>query len=131
MFGKNEPNLVARIDKAKAHAQRIVNGQVETEEDFIYAIRLYLSNIYKIPIFSKYFEDLELDKLIFEAELHRAERLTDAERSTELINKNKDELSSMFDRWEEQDLQEIANSSDKQFENEVKAFMESGKFKGE
>ena len=116
-----EPHVEERIQKAKERAQKIVNGLVETEEDIIFCMRFFLSKIYQIPIFHKYFEELTFDQLIFECELHRTSRQTTPEKTTELINDNKEELSGMFDDWVDQDLGD--------FTEDAKNFMETGEFK--
>jgi len=123
-----EPHLKERVESARAKAQKIVNNLIESEEDLVYALRLFLSKIYGLPIFSDYFEKLELDRLIFEAELHRAERQTVSEKTNELINENKDELAGMFDDWEDQDL---GNLSDTGFSQDELDFMKTGDFKND
>jgi hypothetical protein len=116
-----EPYINERLDKARKKANNIVNGICETQEDFEMVMRLFLSKRYNIPIFSEYFENLEFDKLVFEVELHKASLIPQEKKTSEIINENKEELSTLFEDWVDEDLS--------QFKDDDANFMKTGEFK--
>lgn len=68
----HETYLQQRIELMKKKAQRIKDGIVETDDDFINVLRFRLSQAYNIPFFDTYFSQRTLDDLVFELELLRA-----------------------------------------------------------
>jgi hypothetical protein len=126
-----EPLLDKRLEKARKKANDIVNGVCETQEDFEMVMRFFLSQIYNIPVFSEYFENLTFDQLAFEVELHRAKAIPKEQKTSEIINDNKEEINSLFDDWVDEDLEQFRSTSKEEFKpnQDDLDFMQSGKFK--
>jgi hypothetical protein len=64
-----ETFIQQRIELMQKKAQRIKDGLVENDDDFINVLRFRLSQAYNIPFFDSYFSQRTLDDLIFELEL--------------------------------------------------------------
>jgi hypothetical protein len=121
-----------RFKKAQEKANRVFNNQLTDEDDESDILRFYLAMQLGIGVFDKYLTDRTFDELVYEIELHRLKSQPREQRTTELINENKEELSGAFDDWVDQDMQEMVGESyqsDEDFMNDAKAFMETGDFK--
>lgn len=130
IFSYKEPHIPERIEAVKDKIHRIIyaQGEYESQEDFELALRILLSREYKIPIFSDYFNNLTLDQLIFEVEVIKNLTMTQEQKTSEIINENKEEIASLFDDFEESDNEIQQNQ---EIGNMYKEFMNSGKFAGE
>jgi len=127
-----EPMINERFKKAQEKANRVFNNQLTDEDDESDILRFYLAMQLGIGVFDKYLTDRTFDELVYEIELHRLKSQPREQRTTELINENKEELSGAFDDWVDQDMQEMVGESyqsDEDFMNDAKAFMETGDFK--
>ena len=122
-----EPNLEQRIEEAKTKAEKVASGMVETEEDLIWLFKSIISEYYKLPIYSEYFEERTTDQLAFEAHLIRAREVPTQEKASSLIQGNMEEAVAAIEQaWNEVDMNINPNELD-----DMKEFMSSGKFKGE
>lgn len=122
-----EPHLKERVELAKQRAQRILAGNLETLDDAEFSMRLFLARRLGLPIFDRYFEDRTIDELVFEIELYRTSEQTGVERGKEIINQNREQLSTLFDDMVEVDSKQLAEQ-DKAFADKAAAFMKTGDF---
>ncbi len=144
-----EVSIEDRIAKAQKLAKEIFNGEYDSMAKTELFLRVLISKHYNIPIFSDYFTNLTLDQLIFEVEMVKEMSSTPEERMKEKAEANKEELDNLFADWDAEDIpqpdissQNISNNpkdwedvTDKplgrSLDEEIKRFMDSGKFKNE
>lgn len=122
------PDLQARIDDAKALANRVSSGTGANEDELIKSMIWFISKYYRIPVFSPYFEDRTLDHLIYESELIALESKPQEVKTSDILNRDKVETEALFDDWAEDDFQEVA-PQDEQWQKDAAKFMETGAFK--
>jgi hypothetical protein len=116
-------DLTPRIEAAKELASRIVNGQIQSFEEAALSLRFVIAQKLQIGIFDKYFKDLTFDQLVFEAELYRAVLKPTNERTSELINENREELAdALFGQWAAEDAAKLESDP------VIKNFFETGEF---
>jgi len=121
-----EPDFEARLDAAQQKAQRILSGQVDTEEEFIISLVIVIDREKRLGIFADYYKDRTLDELIFEAELTRGVVMTPIERSEHVMSK-----ATAADTAElSMDLAStFGDNIDEKFFSDAMEFMNSGEFK--
>lgn len=119
-----------RIDYAKEKAKKIINNQLETEQDVIERMKYLISSHFKLPYHSPYFDDLTFDELVLEMMLINEGQKDVETRSGEIIKENREEAEDAFGGLidkEELDVPEEFSEEEKEFiANQGKAFMQGG-----
>lgn len=129
-FMYKEPFIQERIAAAQERVERILYQQDYADmDDFLLALRVIVSRAYKIPVFSDYFESLTLDQLLFEVEIVNSLNTSSADRTTKIVNDNKEELGEMFDDFDEAEASTAPGETE--FDQLSKDFMNNDKFVGE
>lgn len=121
-----EPYLAERIEKARARARQIIDGQYDDEESLCLALRWFICQNRNRLFFDSYFDDRTLDDLVFEVEMMKLAKQSSTDRGSETLkDAPKEESEALFDDWVEADT----NEAEKKFEEDAKKFMQTGEFK--
>ena len=137
MYFDSNGNINKRIEKAKNKARRIFEGNYTTLEEAILILKWKIASHWSIPLWSDYFDDLELEQLVFESELISMATKPKEERVQETFADYQEEAESLFDDWEEEnqnqwvDLTQEKTMDDSEINEIEKRFMETGQFEGE
>lgn len=130
-FNGDSVDIMA-AEKGREKARDLMAKRYDTIEDHVLIMRYYLSRIYNMPIFHKYFDSLTLEQLAFEVEMHRLASTPQEDLSTEIIKANKEEAAALFDDWADEDFKDSkVPPLSKEEEELFNDFMQDGKFKGE
>lgn len=127
-FKYSEPFLEERVERAKNHAERIAEGDIQDENDLFILFRTVISEYYRIPLYSDYFSERTLDELAFEAHYIKAKQTPVADKASDMISKNlADAAAAAEEAWK--DIEELVPSEDEM--KRMTEFMETGRFEGE
>ena len=124
-----EPFLDERLEAASEFARKIVNRDIDNIYDFQFVLRMVIAEARHMGIFDKYFDDLTIDQLAFEAGILKESREPTREQTSETIKAHTEEAESLFDEWIDEDLP--TNFGEDMEDSVAKEFMQTGKFKGE
>lgn len=121
-----EPFLMERIDAARDRAQKIYDGVYEDEATLVDVMKWVICQNRNMAFFDPYFDARTLDDLVFETEMIRLYKQDKSTRGSDILKEApKAESEGLFDDWVEADTAK----AEKQFEEDSKAFMQSGDFK--
>lgn len=125
---KSETGLEQRLERAKKHAKAIVNAEVDTEQDLFDVFRKRLSDHYRIPFLSDYFQNLTFDDIALEYFLIVERPVGQQPVTKELIDEHKDELAEMFKDDEDEKYEEVdeLKADEKAFLEQNKEFFKTG-----
>lgn len=135
-----EKFLDERIDQAKALALSVKTAvDVDTVEKAEMVLRMVISQYYKIPFFSEYFDHRTIDEMFFEAELIALHSRPALDSSSRVIKDHKkqtdalaDEMEKELDKeWQSMESELPPDDGTDPFAQMAKTFMETGNFAGE
>jgi hypothetical protein len=137
-----EKFIEERIDMAKKLALSVKTAtDVQTIEQAELVLRMVISNHYKIPFFSEYFDNRTMDEMFFEAELIALQSKPQEETTSRIIKNSKAEIENIADEmekefeeeWKEANLDTPLDptKADDPFLQMAKTFMQTGNFAGE
>ena len=122
LLHSTESFVQERIAKGVQKARKIINSELESNDDLADRLKYIISQYYKIPYFSEMFDELTLDDLILEMMLITESNKEQDERTSDVVKENMDEVNDLF---EELDVPE--DNGEEAFRNEFgQKFMEKG-----
>ena len=122
LLHSTESFVQERIAKGVQKARKIINSDLESNDDLADRLKYIISQYYKIPYFSEMFDELTLDDLILEMMLITESNKEQDERTSDVVKENMDEVNDLF---EELDVPE--DNGEEAFRNEFgQKFMEKG-----
>lgn len=131
VYTYSEPDFDERMTAAQSHAQKILTGKVDTEEDLYLVLVMIIDREKKMGMFSDYYKNRTLDELMFEAEIVQGRISSAAELGNKVINNASTEAKEELGDWLEKQFDPVAMDKNNQFMKDAEEFMKTSNFKGE
>lgn len=131
IYTYSEPDFDERMTAAQTHAQKILTGRVDTEEDLFLVLVMIIDREKKMGMFADYYKNRTLDELMFEAEIVQGKISSAADLGNKIINSASTEAKDELGNWLEKQFDPVTLDQNNKFMKDAEEFMKTGNFKGE
>lgn len=122
-----------RYQYASEKAKKIVNNEMNTEQELVDRLKYLVSSHFNIPYHSSFFDELTVDDLLLEVMLISESKKEPETRAGEIIKENKGEAEDAFEGlmdMEELEIPDEFSEEEQEFINKQGAAFKEGGFAG-